>query len=848
MSGRRQADKGASPFRPHGLTDDEQGVTILSEAATNSTKAETAKQKSYPRLPPAQRPVREPFLLRKIQETRVQEAPTGTAPGGASVHLQGARAPASRTAARPIDDARGTGRRDGKAGGFREGAGPDHRFTGEGHMPPSCPTITPPASNRQAQALSIKDQAQALSNKPIPQHLNNCEEADYPYVFNYSKALRHDALGNPDVPSYQSLLNALQAKTHAAFEAVQDGPGPKRLTNPQAGLQFQLEGFDPQAVTMPPAPRNDHARGAAEMGELYWMALARDVPFIDYDTQFNTTGTVIQRAARSLSSWWWGGEFTDFAGPKVNGRVTAKTLFRGIYPGELVGPYVSQFLLKGNATPASANLVPGRNAKDGQISYGSRVIDQRQRTVLPNVNYLTSFNTWLQAQNGADFRGGDQVDPTRRFIRSLRDGANFVHFDLVLDAWYNAAWYLLSEPTGTQLTANAGTVVMRDREFPFDQGNPYNTALKQEGFVTLGPLQVLQLVANVITRAGAAVWFQKWFVHRRLRPEELGGRIHNHLGNTQYYPIHYQILYSLKYGMLSNYFSSGTGYLLPQAYPEGAPTHPAYGAGHATISGACATILKALFNEDTPIENPVQASADGLQLVDYTGADRVCMTVGSELNKLAGNISIFRNAAGVHWRTDYDQSVLLGEQIAIELLREISITMSEPEYFLLTKFNGQRIRIQNGQIYTSWWWYYPFQCGWWRYPRPQVPFPGSHLLKYAYPGAPYDQALANPEWEKQSGGTATGYKDPTFESAKRSYDAGAAGATPASAGGGESSVMALAAAETPVDGQANADGEIWDSSLDLPEAQDATADESFTAPQEQQDEARYAAEASGTVK
>lgn len=35
-----------------------------------------------------------------------------------------------------------------------------------------------------------------------------------------------------------------------------------------------------------------------------------------------------------------------------------------------------------------------------------------------------------------------------------------------------------------------------------------------------------------------------------------------------------------------------SSYLLPQAYPEGAPTHPAYGAGHAAGSGACATILK----------------------------------------------------------------------------------------------------------------------------------------------------------------------------------------------------------------------------------------------------------------
>jgi len=32
-------------------------------------------------------------------------------------------------------------------------------------------------------------------------------------------------------------------------------------------------------------------------------------------------------------------------------------------------------------------------------------------------------------------------------------------------------------------------------------------------------------------------------------------------------------------------------HLLPMAFPEGSPIHPAYGAGHATVAGACVTIL-----------------------------------------------------------------------------------------------------------------------------------------------------------------------------------------------------------------------------------------------------------------
>jgi hypothetical protein len=44
-------------------------------------------------------------------------------------------------------------------------------------------------------------------------------------------------------------------------------------------------------------------------------------------------------------------------------------------------------------------------------------------------------------------------------------------------------------------------------------------------------------------------------------------------------------------GILSVVFSTYGSYLLPQAYPESAYLRPAYGAGNATVAGACVTIL-----------------------------------------------------------------------------------------------------------------------------------------------------------------------------------------------------------------------------------------------------------------
>jgi hypothetical protein len=551
--------------------------------------------------------------------------------------------------------------------------------------------------------------ADVAAERRHDEHAGNNDEVNYPerlLVGSYSKSLRHDALGDPEPGSYATLLRALQSEDPADFEEIiLASPTALKLTNPQAGLAFDVAGPDAQERTIPPAPRFDSEVAAHEMGELYWMALARDVHFGSY-----ATDPLIAAAISSLN-----GEFPRFGGTV---SVTAQNVFRGIYPGEQAGPYVSQFLLKGNNDPRKPDGL-GRDANEGFISYGARVIDQRLIPAAAGTDYLTTFVPWLEAQNGVDKRGQDSFDTVRRFIRNLRDGATFVHFDQVVDAFYNTAWILVSEPMGNQLAFQPGVTgrPQIDLEFPKNQGNPYDPPVTagdsrtQAGFGTFGSIHLLQVLSEVLGRAIRAVWWQKWGVHRRLRPEEYGGRVHNHINWTnsggaqgRNYPLHTSIVNSLRTGGLAPYFGQAgepypQSYLLPQAYPEGAPTHPAYGAGHATGSGAMATILKAFFDESTPLENPVQASTDGLSLAAYTGADAAQMTVGGELNKLAGNIALFRDAAGVHWRSDYTESLPFGEAIAIGLLQEMSLGFNEDDaFFELTRFDGQKIRIFDGKV------------------------------------------------------------------------------------------------------------------------------------------------------
>jgi hypothetical protein len=169
--------------------------------------------------------------------------------------------------------------------------------------------------------------------------------------------------------------------------------------------------------------------------------------------------------------------------------------------------------------------------------------------------------------------------------------------------------------------------------------------------------------------------------------------------NQATYPIHPDVLNSSVLPRIFDYNrqqNNGQGsYLLPMAFPEGSPLHPSYGAGHATVAGACVTILKALFDGSAVIENPVVPHPkDPTRLTPYTGPDANELTVEDELNKLASNVATGRNIAGVHWRTDGIESLKLGEAIAISILRDQRATYNEDfDGYTFTKFDGTTITV-----------------------------------------------------------------------------------------------------------------------------------------------------------
>jgi hypothetical protein len=74
----------------------------------------------------------------------------------------------------------------------------------------------------------------------------------------------------------------------------------------------------------------------------------------------------------------------------------------------------------------------------------------------------------------------------------------------------------------------------------------------------------------------------------------------------------------------------------------------------------------------------LESNPSGTRLREYAGDDKDQITIHGELNKLAANVSIGRNAAGVHYRSDYTASLVLGE-VAISVLKELKSYLPEPQ-------------------------------------------------------------------------------------------------------------------------------------------------------------------------
>jgi hypothetical protein len=521
----------------------------------------------------------------------------------------------------------------------------------------------PASSNRVQHALKLRiDTAQRDARIPVPRHTTNGDQQRYPdRSASYSKGLLQDDIGVVNAAAWASFVKALRSGQNSDFEAIIIG-GTHTLNGPQGSYAYDLETADSDQFgnapwigdqgglpLVPPFAHIDSADYGTQLVEMYWGSLLRDVAFTDY----HGNSTAITAAAELTT-------MPAYKGPRDgNGNVTPRLLFRGPFAGDTVGPYMSQFMI----TPTA---------------FGAQPCNQMMTAYLPDIDYMSDTTTFLEVQNGISTGLTNKVDPVLRYLHDGRGLSAYTHVDVLYQAYFTAY------------------MVLSSLMFPVNPGNPYNGSKTQNGFGTFGAPDFAATQGEVAARAINRVWFQKWLIHLTHRPEAGGGVLHQILsGNEKKIDarLNKNVLHSKA---VAQSFSKYGTYLLSQAFPEGSPYHPSYPTGHGTVGGACITLLKFFFDGSHLWPNPMVPTNDGLSLEPYTGSDAGEITVGGELNKLAHNVSYGHGIhAGIHWRSDTETSLLLGEAMALSFLQDRAQTYHEKFTAQITKLDGSIATITN---------------------------------------------------------------------------------------------------------------------------------------------------------
>ncbi|MEE9424421.1 MAG: vanadium-dependent haloperoxidase [Methylococcales bacterium] len=638
----------------------------------------------------------------------------------------------------------------------------------------------PAGCERAKLAKQQRDLATEISRlHPQAQTQANGEEGDHgpEYPANFTKGLAHDDNGLLEFPEdYWTFVEAINSSDRTLFDTHVQSAADRGKTfsckinnketewrgweSPRAGHAYELEGPDSGALGMAPAPRVGSSELAAEMAEVYALAILRDVPFTEIvdggDNKLCEQGGTSQLSSNQITSliadmpFYDGNDITsstplqtDQSGLNafernrreartgtLTGGLTSQNIFRGS-DGAQVGPFISQFLLAGTnsllggtgGTPGFPGIQANFDAEDGFIPYGAQTIDQRMITHKNCLDHMTDWTSWLDVQNGANLKAGNLFEEKKRFITTPRDLATYVHFDALYQAYLNACLILLSTGTPTS------------RGFPEPSLSGKRTA-----FATFGGPHILTLVTEVATRCLKAVRRQKFNYHRRGRPEAMGGRLSlvcagsaDVLGcsSAAFENMYNEIPEEIRQAIIQHNMEQNTdamnnmrlvdcaggvlapsginandfndcNLLLPMAFPEGSPMHPAYGAGHATVAGGCVTMLKAFFEM---YEDCDSGKLRTLKLGDkdyfvpnnkgtkLKNIADIPLTIQGELDKLAANISIGRNMAGVHFYSDYYDSLRMGERVAVGILLEQSPTYGDEVEMTFDSFDGDRINI-----------------------------------------------------------------------------------------------------------------------------------------------------------
>ena len=584
-----------------------------------------------------------------------------------------------------------------------------------------------------------------------------CEGHQRSGVRNYEQLLIGLSIDEPSSDFNTDALNGLELCNRDLPEPLR----PRVLINPRSSKALAIKGpditslrvsqiikgFEGERPTEREALKDERellrkislgsAETAAEMLEVYAMALLRSALLGSYDKQ-GAAEAAIRALNRFADKFVWGYNPDGSPITAASRPVTPENLFRGPSAGDLVGDYVSVFLtfLRPPVFPSGCAGFVADLIEAGKFAklLGEPLLVPLGKDLYFGVtreHYTSIQNSEIPQPYPDGFFTG------RTPIRKGLDLGNYVHVDNVYEQFVRAADIL----TGGRYQRSPLSPYTGD---PNDSPPPPFYPNEGDG-PTLGPSDAYAILGGVREVAERAAFTQKWLVARRGRPEVLAGLVDfanrpeedfDQAANELRQQVRRRLSTHL---VLPDESNADTGIqkgvravldrirqdnsqqqkrwgrptednlLLSQMYPEGSPAHPAWTSGHATVAGACGTVLKAIFDDQQCIVDPnAEPDAPPEERCYRPWSGGPTLTVGGELDKLASNIAIGRDFGGVHYRTDGEHGILLGEEVAIRYLQDHlreyreefrKCSGAEHRGFQLTKRNGQRICITSGEVH-----------------------------------------------------------------------------------------------------------------------------------------------------
>jgi membrane-associated phospholipid phosphatase len=530
----------------------------------------------------------------------------------------------------------------------------------------------------------------------------------------------------PNSTVYSIFIDGIKNNNIDNINLVCDGN--RRLVDPYCLFDNEIYGPYKSSYDVVPTYSPTSPEAGAELVELYCMSLMRDVALYLLDDKYPYPNLTAQNYIENIISYMNQPNIKNYLNaPLDGGNITRKVLFRGDTSGDLIGPYMSQF-----------NYYV--------LGYGQLIISQKYQTyniqdlnifdneyfwtgtggfspVVPGWNgypnkvyandFIKTVPKFISLWNGGSaneapfIHSGFVHSNNLRYLTTIRDTAMYIYRDQVWQPFFTAATILLNNP----ILDNSGNII--GYGVPVGFYFQPRTATK---FVDLGPVDLFSLLSLSTKLAMNATWLWKWR-QLKLRPEEMAYQVHLKKTTGTGIDFNSNLMNSQVLTDVSN--NNNGNFLLPLVYTVGSPCHPSYPSGHATIAGAMSTILKAWFNCDSSMNavtintNVFFITDDGL--IKYTqdgtfATPQVKLRVDNELDKLASNCSVFRNFAGIHYRSDAYAGLEIGENVAISVLEDWVKRYSTDVIFRFRKRNGTVYEISktysgpvsiSGNIYFS---------------------------------------------------------------------------------------------------------------------------------------------------